>query len=195
MPTARAAAAASEVASGTPGITAATAPKATPYREPLGDVVQRYGGDEQDAALPVGFYALGLPHRAPGVKMRQYPVEAPQEDPPAQEPDHRRYPRRASASLRELDGRRQEREVARRDHNTGGESEHGVQDVTLDLVRKEDQPRPQSRHPPGEPRGEQYLYNRRQPRNRVYHLKLSVFDTSELTPTPLLEYRSNSTFN
>src|SRR5215212_10674949 len=86
-------------------------------------------------------------HRAPGVKMRQYPVEAPQEDPPTQKPDHRRYPWRASARLCELDSRRQEREVARREHNTSGETKHGAQDVTPDLFGKEDQPRPQGLHP------------------------------------------------
>ena len=124
--------------------------------------MQRDGQHQQHRPVPAGLDALGLFSGKTQVQMRQDLVDDPQKSPTGQEPDDRRHPRLTTLRFDHFDGRRQQGPETGGDHDTRRESQHGIEQLAVDLLEEKYEGRPQGGHAPGEQRRQQSLFYRMQ---------------------------------
>ena len=144
-------------------------------RDPKRELQITFAGPAVNFVLAAVFAAahavfpIGLLQSEQRVQVRQELVGHSQEEATEQEADGRREPSGTTLYRGELDRWQQQRPDARRHHHAGRESQHRVQQTSVDSTRHEDQTGSQSRDGPGEQACHEGLQNRAELAKPVDH--------------------------
>ena len=122
--------------------------------------MQGYGEHQQNAAPPVGRYALRLFRRKSQMQVGEYFIGKPEKKSAGKKTDHCGDPGRPSVIFHHFNGRCEKRPEARGDHHSRGKSEHSVEHFTVDRLEEKNECGSECCNTPGEERRTERLQNR-----------------------------------
>ncbi len=114
---------------------------------------------QEDAPTPCRRYALRGFSGIANVEVREHLVDTEHRYSPREKSHDGRKPRYGGGAFSQLNGWRQERPIARGDHNAGGEAHHGIQDLPGYRLEEEHERSAECGYTPGEQSGQQGLKN------------------------------------